>query len=199
MPNNVTNVVYFNAPSMDALLQLYHFIATKDNNGMKITGSIDFNTIILMPNKLDITAGSIISELISIYASYYTIPTKVLSYINDPVNFISLNTNIENINRSIEHLTAYLNTDLEGLKLLCRKYIDNIINYNSSSWYEWCCNNWNTKWNVYNFNPITNFLRNYIEFNTAWSHVEPVLLKLNQLFPHIGIDIQMKTLQITVA
>jgi hypothetical protein len=170
---------------MDILMQLYSYIAAKDQNENKIIGSIDFNTLIPMPNDLDVESGSIINELLSIYSYHYGLPTEVINYVNNKHNFIIISTN--NIDKIYDKLTKALKINIESINALAKRYIDNIIKYGGPTWYEWRCNNWNTKWNAYEFLPF-NEMRNYIQFNTAWSHVGfTIIRKIHELFPQVGI------------
>ena len=66
-------------------------------------------------------------------------------------------------------------TDYKGLGIktfedLGNAYLYNILTYGHDSWYDWCCENWGTKWNaceVYVSNRM-------ISFQTAWSAPDPI-------------------------
>lgn len=52
-------------------------------------------------------------------------------------------------------------------------------------WYNWCCNNWGTKWNA-----VDTYISysdkdqvGTIQFDTAWDEPEPVLISLSKKFP----------------
>lgn len=47
--------------------------------------------------------------------------------------------------------------------------------------YEWCCNNWGTKWNAYEIG----FDYNAICFDTAWSTPTPIFEALSKQFPDV--------------
>jgi len=60
--------------------------------------------------------------------------------------------------------------------------------YGYPSWYEWCVDNWGTKWGIYDcwtleevseVNPLEAIQT--ISFQTAWSPPIPILIKLSQL------------------
>ena len=44
------------------------------------------------------------------------------------------------------------------------------------NWYDWCCENWGTKWNSYDGNVTDDG----IGFNTAWSPPSPVITALSK-------------------
>ena len=53
--------------------------------------------------------------------------------------------------------------------------------------YDWCCNNWGTKWDAYKFGDkvtIEDDDDSYVrmEFFTAWSPPQPILEKINEKF-----------------
>lgn len=54
--------------------------------------------------------------------------------------------------------------------------------------YEWCCNNWGTKWNAYEIGVYDHPRGTCITFQTAWSPPEPVIRKLFELFPDLYFD-----------
>jgi len=61
--------------------------------------------------------------------------------------------------------------------------------YNSGG-YEWCVNNWGTKWNFSN-TCIRLRDKNFIHysFQTPWNIPEPVLLKMSKLFPELTFNL----------
>jgi hypothetical protein len=72
--------------------------------------------------------------------------------------------------------------ELEGTHLEFRK-----DGYNSGG-YEWCCNNWGTKWNFgeTTFEESEDELH-YI-FKTAWSIPYPILFKMSEMFPDLEFN-----------
>lgn len=67
-----------------------------------------------------------------------------------------------------------------------KQYVDNYKQYGATSWYEWCIENWGTKWNAGSNGQIDD---DTIVFKTAWSMPEPVIMKLSQMYPDREIDI----------
>jgi len=53
--------------------------------------------------------------------------------------------------------------------------------------YEWCCNNWGTKWGICNAEVVQEVLEGngYIDyrFDTAWSPPIPIIMKMSEMFP----------------
>ena len=56
----------------------------------------------------------------------------------------------------------------------------------NSGGYEWCNDNWGTKWGICDAELIEDYgdELNY-EFNTAWSPPEPVIIKMSKMFPKL--------------
>ena len=56
------------------------------------------------------------------------------------------------------------------------------------SWYDWNTTNWGTKWNAYSIegDPV----EGTIQFDTAWSHPEPIIEALSKKFPEAVISVK---------
>ena len=62
--------------------------------------------------------------------------------------------------------------------------------YNSGG-YDWCCENWGTKWNFCETELIhdeDDML--FYTFNTAWSPPEPILVKMGEMFPELTFELR---------
>lgn len=61
--------------------------------------------------------------------------------------------------------------------------------------YEWCCENWGTKWNAccINATPIDERYQGtsvaHVLFETAWSPPEPVFKKMAEMFPLVDLTL----------
>ena len=59
----------------------------------------------------------------------------------------------------------------------------------NSGGYEWCCNNWGTKWGAYNVGVYQHPKRGVcITFTSAWAPPTPVIRKLFELFPTLSFE-----------
>ena len=81
-------------------------------------------------------------------------------------------------------LSSFLKTE-EGKSLydLGQRSIDNLHRYKAMTWYEWCNQNWGTKWNSCD-NDIDIAGRTII-FSTAWSCPMPIVAALADKFPDV--------------
>ena len=73
-----------------------------------------------------------------------------------------------------------------------RKGLDSCIKYGAFSWYDWCCNNWGTKWDVSDeayiqepLNPDAEEDSVFLSFQTAWSFPGPIFAELSRLYPEL--------------
>lgn len=65
----------------------------------------------------------------------------------------------------------------------------NIELFGYEGWYEWCNDNWGTKWNSFNANCNFMDARLWIEFDTAWCPAIPVIKKLIIDNPHLSFHL----------
>ena len=122
----------------------------------------DFNKIIPMPESLNITAGSIEQDAIAFAKAK-----------NDPKKLKELKQ------RCYNHTVDEMIT-------LGEQYLRNKELYGATTWYDWCCNNWGTKWNACDAEWLD---YNYVVFDTAWATPEPIFTKLSELYPDIEFEV----------
>ena len=73
----------------------------------------------------------------------------------------------------------------------------NVVKYGYFSWYDWCVEHWDTKWNAYReCCCYTIALTNYktcgiIEFHTAWAPPIKVINALRLLYPDVNVFLQV--------
>ena len=81
-------------------------------------------------------------------------------------------------------LSAFMETE-EGKSLyeLGGRCISNKRRYKAMTWYEWCNENWGTKWNSCDNN--SDLEARTIIFSTAWSCPIPIVIALAKKFPDI--------------
>lgn len=63
--------------------------------------------------------------------------------------------------------------------------------YNSGG-YEWCINNWGTKWNACNPTVVSSLKGDvlFYRFDTAWSPPIPVIIKASKMFPELIFELR---------
>lgn len=183
MPNHVKNIV-----KMEGITALPLFT---EEDGKEC---FDFNKIIPMPESLNMESGSTTDECIVYYLTERcTIPLSVLGEKAKEVlektvtNMFSRNQEwVQTVfQRAMER--AYKRGRFNSNKMYNdgRQYVNNYMKYGCTTWYDWCCNNWGTKWNAYSNEQED---EDTISFETAWSNPEPVMLKLSEMYPEAIIE-----------
>lgn len=71
----------------------------------------------------------------------------------------------------------------------------NKAKYGYETWYEFCCEEWGTKWNACDAAIVDKETTNYVDyvFNTAWAPPTPVIVKMSKdwpslLFKHMAVE-----------
>lgn len=194
MPNWVKNIVRTSDETMKKIKEKYF-----------TEGILDFDKIIPMPKSLQLTSGSI-TDMAIFYAIIKKSPKEQLeiakilennknsihnSIHKNYLNRINHYYNSENFKNIEEIAKKYIPEDIARelnittFEELGDAYINNIKKYGSDTWYDWCFENWGTKWNC--SKCISN--NNTIIFETAWSTPEPIFEKISKDFPEDIIEI----------
>ena len=107
--------------------------------------------------------------------------------------------NVLNTNKLIPYPKKYLDLDInpKTRKIILgdKQYmsIEGKDGYNSGG-YDWCCQNWGTKWGVCRAEICSEDLKEsgrsniVYSFETAWSPGVQVIMKMSELFPMLGFD-----------
>ena len=170
MPNHITNIIHFEGDP-----ESIHRMLTEIKDDEAGIGSIDFNKIIPMPKALEIEAGSRTHDGLKVYNDFLAIYAlgRELSK-NDLLN----------IPEESENIFLRRRTDIDRATWnLGKAAFRNQQLYGEATWYSWCIRNWGTKWNAYNCRGNDDAL----EFFTAWSAPHPILQKLSEMYPGIGM------------
>lgn len=164
--------------------------------------SLDFNKLIPMPEDLKLDAGSIESDSISCY--YLSLNDdeknklmKLLKskeiffhhdYWNKYKNDIKYyESNPDKLKNNKDNFNGLIDFDYKkhfnSLAELGKQYIENIKKYGYPQWYDWCVENWGTKWNVeddvdVSYNKNTDEYD--ITFDTAWSVPSGIVEKYSE-------------------
>ena len=116
-------------------------------------------------------------SLIGRGVKYSEVPLK-----GDSVDF----ENIEKYAKDYEPDNYALDLGINTLEELGDMYINNIKEYGHATWYDWCIENWGTKWGVSRFSCNENTMI----FETAWSTPDPIFEKLSKEFPNDYIELK---------
>lgn len=164
MPNYVTNDIRLSGPSNQIEKVLKYISTDKDE--------VDFNTIIPMPESLNVTSGSIEYQAIAVYKYKKLHEDKELKDL-----FASYGSKA----KTLDEFADYLLKQKPGLIEAGEVYVNNIELYGYSTWYGWCNANWGTKWNAIDSWACVDAFG----FQTAWGSVDNLILTLSKRFADV--------------
>ena len=172
MPNWVRTRLTFNGDK-NKVSEIKELVKTtgKDDEGKDFTNEFDFNKVIPMPVELNIPSSS--SGDFGMKYLCLNAKNSIL-WSEDDRSFM------ERMEKQKDENPDHFNEEIE----LGRKYLINIAKYGYSTWYNWACDNWGTKWNACEADWISD---NCVEFETAWSFCHPIVQKLSEMFPDVEI------------
>ena len=182
MPNYVMNKITFHNLSEQEIIERF---TSADENGERY---FDFNRIIPMPETLDICSGG--AQGVAKKTYYGKFDPSFTSMIH-PEDFFGTNpfTPYANIFKCLSSVTKDIvhNAYSEGRSFskneaeyilfeLGSIYVSNAEKYGYETWYDWCINNWGTKWNA----GDCSISDNTVIFETAWSAPDNIYRKLSE-------------------
>lgn len=178
MPNHVENIITLKGDEKE-IREMLEAIKN-DDFGL---GTLDFNKIIPMPESLNIESGSITDRGLKAYRGFIEV------YIFGRSATDALKA-LEDIPVKSEEIFLHQRTDIPRDEWKLGKTAwNNIQNYGAPTWYEWCINNWGTKWNAYGYDENADYSGNEnLWFQTAWSAPHPILQKLSEMYPDITFE-----------
>lgn len=136
----------------------------------------DFNTLIPMPKELDVTHDSVTEKA---YLFMYGSAAQITRYASTPVS-----------SGDVQAFNAKTRAN-EALMSAVEQYKYNKDHYGCITWYEWCPENWDTKWNACDTNieeikEIENGQYSLeIFFKTAWSCPKAIYHVIASRYPEL--------------
>lgn len=172
MPNHVTNIIRLQGDEQ----RIREMLERIQNDEYGI-GTIDFNKIIPMPDSLNIEAGTRTDRGLKAYREFMKQCERVLELYED------IPTGYEQSFRSRQ-------TDIDDETWeLGKQAFQNIQEHGAPTWYDWCINNWGTKWNAYGYDTGAEYMDlDVLAFRTAWNAPRPILEKLSEMYPDITFE-----------
>lgn len=210
MPNWVINKVKFSNKGKEILDKI---IVVNDDKEELDEDDVrfDFNKILPMPTSLDVVSGGYddtamqyallkmdipklketIEKLKSIHTGFYgNYFNKIYTHKKYSLEELEKENDEfkENLKKKDHYLMAnYTKMGIKNLEELGNVYLNNIIDYGADSWYDWCVNNWGTKWNACETYRNSD---DEVEFETAWGCPFEVLKELSKQYKDVEIDVQ---------
>lgn len=179
MPNHITNRLTING-SPDEVKKILEAIGGVYEDGSPMY--IDFNKIKPMPESLNIESGSSTDVGMALYnimklgMEFTLVPpwtTKHIQKMLDEVNLSFTDAGVQQLVQDTERGQA--------LYALGETAQSNLDQYGVTTWYDWCINEWGTKWNAYE----QSLEGSTLTFLTAWSGVPDLLQQLAVQYPDV--------------
>lgn len=173
MPNHIKNIITLKGDEQKIREMLEEI--QYDELGL---GTVDFNKIIPMPESLNVESGSRTDKGIEMVKTYLE---------NMPEEQRDKEGTYDEFFEDLRSHSAEI-SDEEEKKIwnIGVTAVENLHKYGAPTWYEWCTNNWGTKWNAYGYDEGTDYSASgNLHFQTAWSAPHPVIKKLAQMYPDI--------------
>ena len=176
MPTQVDNIVTLSGDEQEIRRMLERI--KSDELGV---GTVDFNKIIPMPESLNIEAGSRTDRGLKFYKDFIEVYTLGDTMNMDKLRSIPVNS---------EEIFLRQRKDIPRDEWeLGKAAWQNIRDLGAPTWYEWCNQNWGTKWNAYGYDESRDYSDgNNIWFQSAWDAPHPVIEKLAAKFPEITFE-----------
>jgi len=179
MPNHVRNVLQFKTD-----VKKLNQILSEIQNDKEGIGSIDFNKITPMPQELNIEKGSRTTKGCEMFEDFCKKVQQIKSMV-EPQNLTPERYKWANEQKDelLNKFNSMCDEDKE-LFNLGKQFFENVNNYGYGDWYDWSVANWGTKWNAYD----SYHNKDTIEFNTAWSTPEPIIVAISNKYPDVKIN-----------
>lgn len=180
MPNHVVNLISLRGDPK-IIREMLEAIKS-DELGI---GSVDFNKIIPMPESLDIESGTRTDRGLKVYRDFIEVYT-LSGTLDKDLSKIPLSSEEAFLKARTDSNNAVDPKEWE----LGKTAWNNIRQYGAPTWYDWCINNWGTKWNAYGYgeDKIDYHDGDMLYFQTAWSAPHPVLERLTEMFPDVELE-----------
>lgn len=191
MPNWVCNHLTIRGEQAKEVLKS----VLKENPDNEYGYDVDFNKITPMPPELNIVSGGQTDSALSLYLTsvnplvddYGTdkmspdLFVRVCQGVTAHISSIDYRMKPDDIRKTEEKMQRYYNMSREDAWAYGKHAADNYINYGAIDWYDWCCQNWGTKWNACR-TQIPNSEVADVYFDTAWSPVTGLIQKLAEKY-----------------
>lgn len=195
MPNWVKNIVHVSGPEEDIAKALD---LMRDKNA---EGDIDFNNVFPLPKRLKIVSGGYDRYYVALYLRTLDM-SEILrlekelhehklgfygTYSRKYADSFAMGKDCvpipeDKLTWMKDHIDKdYENIPHASMEDVGKAYIDNILEYGADTWYEWCIDNWGTKWNACE----AKIGDDYLEFETAWDAPFPITEELSRRFPEL--------------
>ena len=175
MPNHITNQITFGSDSA-SLAAFQKMLRDMRMEGQPL-GSIDFNKLLPMPKELNMESGTQTERGLELVQGYH----DMLYKLERQKVLMSPESHAEQL-RQYEGLYRKKRMADPETWALGEQAYRNLQRFGSPTWYEWCNQNWGTKWNAYDCRQLREDSDTMVFF-TAWSSVPKIVELLSKEYP----------------
>jgi hypothetical protein len=119
------------------------------------------------------------------------IPFSFHAIIPYPKEFMRLDEAVEAYDKETEEILKFAGDEEETKAVRIRRYRARPKDGFNQGGYQWCCDNWGTKWDALDFREESVCFDEWsITFDTAWAPPKPVILALSKKFPEVRIELR---------
>ena len=193
MPNYVKNRITLLERGKEIVEELKDVLSKNDKGEL----SFDFNKLIPMPKSLDIESSSSMDDYFKVYLNTEIDNQKTfdkLIKLSLKNTFFTKKEDYILTEEQINKICEKEKLSKEEILKLGKQVADNLLNYGSKDWYNWCIDNWGTKWNACD----SEIYDDTIEFDTAWDFAEPIAKALFKKYPNLNMKWEFSEEQISV-
>ena len=115
--------------------------------------------------------------------------TESSSFIDDAIHYYKAKNNLVEYNRQKMDRLKKSKKELQEIYKIGEMYVGYEKEFGAKDWYDWSIKNWGTKWNAYYTSvSMLSDTTAEIDFDTAWSGVPDIILKLIEMFPSLKFE-----------
>lgn len=140
---------------------------------------LDFNTIVPMPEELNIESGSNGETGVTILLIRFLDDPSSVSEEERPYYQALCDSRKHLLSKDEWSYQKHCNDN--NVIAVGKEYIRNYIKYGYFTWYEWCYANWGVKWNA----SDSIVCDDYAEFSTPWGPPIGFLISLSKAYPDV--------------
>lgn len=163
MPNHVINKVAIRGDKLELSLCREQIIDAYRYEDEANPRKFSFQTIIPMPESLDIESGSR-----TVWGMEY----------------------VKNGNVPNEWMKKWSKEEIDRVAELGKKALENIRKFGYKDWYDWRLAKWGTKWDAYEIDVSEEESSINLSFQTAWSTPFEAMKELSRQFPNLTVYVQ---------
>ena len=165
MPNYYRNKLTVLHDSAERIEEVFAAIRTEERN------VIDFNTIVPMPERLDID-----HDMMAEVAMLWIINRAIPGQLNECAKYF------------VKQFLDWPDDQKKECLAKAQELLRNIADYGYPDFYRWGIDNWGTKWNSIGNDKEMYRDGNTIHFETANGYCQPLVEALSRKFPDVGFS-----------